>query len=123
MVALTGPRNNFLKFVLCFYALSVLLNFYRWNDRKEFGNVLFGAAVYSFIAVWIGILQEGGMRYSTQQAYLGVVAGIVADSSHVFAGLREGSVRKKGMAALLFCGLALTFLWGAKIHWGGAGPW
>ena len=116
LTALAGPRNNFLKFLLPIYLLAILLNFHRWNDRLEKGNVIFGASIYSFIAMWIGILQEGGMRYSTQQAFLGLVAGILIDTSGLYGHFKENTSLKKGLAAVLALALGAAFLWGLKIH-------
>lgn len=112
--ALTGPRNNFLKFLLPFYLWGVFVTWEGRKNRMNLGNIFFGTALYCLVAMWIGILQEGGVRYSTQQIYLGILCGILASSILQF---KDTQLFKKLLKAILISSFLLMLVWGASMRW------
>lgn len=114
--ALTGPRNNFLKFLVPFYLGAIFLTVKGRKEISNQGNIFFGTALYCLIAMWIGILQEGGKRYSTQQAYLGLVMSILVYKTF-YTDFKFLEKIKKAIALVLFLFTLLMFFWGATIQW------
>ena len=116
-VAVFGGQNNFVKFVLPLYLVPVAAAFPRRNDRADGGGLRFGAALYSLIVMWVGVVQFRGMRYPGHQIYLGLSCGILAAASGAFENLRSAFPLKRAAAALCALWFSVTAGWGISTRY------
>lgn len=114
--ALTGPRNHFIKFLLPFYLWGIWAS---WKKRERLSNdrLFFCAALYCLAAMWLGMSQEGGVRYSNQQAYLGPLSIILIQSVLGDFQWRLQDFYKNGYIFILAPALGLMLFWGASMRW------